>query len=159
MEIEPQYIPCSLHQIKLKVNPLIKNNTEHVEDLAKFWSVVKQKLVERRLAIESVDDLNASKRKQQILKMKQLRTTASNNRKKIDEMLMKIASRVKSSKEIELRVGTDEITPQEIGMLEESVEMVREINFMTTSALQEIEKIANCSLLPRKSTTAMETIC
>lgn len=162
------YTPCSLHRVKRVAAKCMKGESKsQKEQMSKFWSLIKSGVTENRLAIEEPEENPNSAAQQMRLKELQMRVEANN--KLIEEMVMAILGKVKNAKEIEKKVGADEITANEASMLEESVEMVREINDKLQFALEELRKVRavksmgdsvrrdSCSLIPRQSVQPMET--
>ena len=137
---QSQYFLCSLHQVKHVANEYIKQNPEHRQELIKFWPIVKEGLTVNEL-VDNDDNENHHEKQALLTRMKDLQNQANMNTRRIEEMLINISESVKNSKQLECKVNTTEMTPQEIGMLDESMEMLKEINKTSKYALAELQKI------------------
>ncbi|BFU21012.1 hypothetical protein EHI8A_084310 [Entamoeba histolytica HM-1:IMSS-B] len=160
MEIEPSIEQCSLHRVKRIVIDCIKEDTTgNTKNIQTFWSLLKQTLIEQRLVYDDTKEVIRTSNEEKQLRDLQMR--AEENRKKIEEMVISLTKKIQNTKQIEQRVGTEEITQQDAMMLEEALEMVKQMNEMNKKSLNELKKIEtvkalgekvrrdSCSLIPK----------
>lgn len=161
MEEEIIYDTCSLKRTKRLANEFIKTTTlEDDKQLRVFWSFIKQQLLSAQLAIDDTKESKFTAYTEKEISAKF--HTAEQNRLRIEEMLSVLTEKISKTKLIENVIGVDEVTQQDVMMLEEALEMVKMVNELNRKALDELKKIQSvrmlgenikrnsCSLIPKE---------
>ena len=167
MEIETSYEKCSLKKTKRVVNQyMIQAPEQDKQSLVIFWSLMKQQLFEKNLVVDDMGERRHVGKSEK--EVKELVEQATAKREQIEKMLSALVQKIAHIKHIETTIGTDEVTQQDVMMLEEALEMVRQVNEMNRLALEELKKIESvkalgenirrnsCSLIPKENKMDMD---
>ena len=137
-------VVCSIRAVKKAAYASMRNNRDKAESVASFWSLIKQRLLQNGLAIEDGGESRQVEREQLAERAEQLRNAVRRNARQIEEMTQRLVERVRGLKEMEAAIGRCEATPQEMGMVELSVEMIREINRAAGVAVEKLRVAERC---------------